>query len=114
MPPSFLIAALSPCALPPRCRYVAIGLFNGNVSIRDKEGQEKVVITRPGHPPVWSLQWSPAEDRTDVLAVADWNQVCPSTRLAVCAAVRPVSCIRSSLFVYAHATSQSMTQKPAL
>ncbi|XP_069142693.1 intraflagellar transport protein 122 homolog isoform X2 [Argopecten irradians] len=58
-------------------QYLALGLYNGLVSIRNKGGEEKVKIERPNAAtsPVWSLQWNPSRDETyDVLAVADWGQ----------------------------------------
>ncbi|KAL4226474.1 hypothetical protein ACF0H5_014457 [Mactra antiquata] len=58
-------------------QYLALGLYNGLVSIRNKNGEEKVKIERPGatSSPIWSLQWNPSKDETyDVLAVADWGQ----------------------------------------
>ncbi|XP_052282617.1 intraflagellar transport protein 122 homolog isoform X3 [Dreissena polymorpha] len=58
-------------------QYLALGLYNGLVSIRNKNGEEKVKIERPGAntSPIWSLQWNPSKDEAyDVLAVADWGQ----------------------------------------
>uniref|UniRef100_K1QVZ0 Intraflagellar transport protein 122 homolog n=1 Tax=Magallana gigas TaxID=29159 RepID=K1QVZ0_MAGGI len=75
-------------------QYLALGLYNGLVSIRNKAsssvrllkhvyfsesggGEEKVKIERPNAAtsPVWSLQWNPSrEESYDVLAVADWGQ----------------------------------------
>ncbi|XP_078340376.1 intraflagellar transport protein 122 homolog isoform X6 [Crassostrea virginica] len=58
-------------------QYLALGLYNGLVSIRNKGGEEKVKIERPNATtsPVWSLQWNPSrEESYDVLAVADWGQ----------------------------------------
>ena len=59
-------------------QYLALGLYNGVVLLRTKNGDDtKVKIERPGaaSAPVWALQWSPAkEDSQDVLAVADWNR----------------------------------------
>nr|XP_034307390.1 intraflagellar transport protein 122 homolog isoform X7 [Crassostrea gigas] len=58
-------------------QYLALGLYNGLVSIRNKGGEEKVKIERPNAAtsPVWSLQWNPSrEESYDVLAVADWGQ----------------------------------------
>ncbi|XP_009078745.1 PREDICTED: intraflagellar transport protein 122 homolog [Acanthisitta chloris] len=52
-------------------------MFNGIVSIRNKNGDEKVKIERPGgsSSPIWSICWNPSRDeRNDVLAVADWGQ----------------------------------------
>ncbi|KAI8842583.1 WD40-repeat-containing domain protein [Chytridium lagenaria] len=55
-------------------QYFALGLYNGNISIRNRTGEEKVRIER-GTSPVWSLQWSPATDKdVDLLAVTDWSQ----------------------------------------
>ncbi len=38
-------------------QYVALGQFNGHISIRDCSGNEKVRIERSA--PVWALAWSP-------------------------------------------------------
>jgi intraflagellar transport protein 122 len=53
-------------------QYLALGLFNGNITIRDKEGEEKVLIQRSA--PVWAIQWNPNRDETGVLACACWDQ----------------------------------------
>mmetsp|Transcript_3049 Transcript_3049/g.4655 ORF Transcript_3049/g.4655 Transcript_3049/m.4655 type:complete len:1198 (+) Transcript_3049:84-3677(+) len=54
-------------------QYLALGMFNGNISIRDKAGQEKVLIERSA--PVWSLMWNPSrEEAFEVLAVGCWDQ----------------------------------------
>uniref|UniRef100_A0A2I2YPW7 Intraflagellar transport protein 122 homolog n=1 Tax=Gorilla gorilla gorilla TaxID=9595 RepID=A0A2I2YPW7_GORGO len=58
-------------------QYLALGMFNGIISIRNKNGEEKVKIERPGGSlsPVWSICWNPSrEERNDILAVADWGQ----------------------------------------
>ncbi|KAK3754001.1 hypothetical protein QZH41_009256 [Actinostola sp. cb2023] len=56
-------------------QYLALGLFNGFISIRNKGGEEKVKIERPGACPVWTLAWNPSkEEPFDILAVGDWNQ----------------------------------------
>ncbi|XP_041348420.1 intraflagellar transport protein 122 homolog [Gigantopelta aegis] len=58
-------------------QYLALGLYNGFVSIRNKAGEEKVKIERPGAniAPVWSISWNPSKDEAyDVLAIADWGQ----------------------------------------
>ncbi|XP_053845455.1 intraflagellar transport protein 122 homolog isoform X2 [Vidua macroura] len=58
-------------------QYLALGMCNGIVSIRNKNGDEKVKIERPGgsSSPVWSICWNPSRDeRNDILAVADWGQ----------------------------------------
>ncbi|XP_042306900.1 intraflagellar transport protein 122 homolog isoform X3 [Sceloporus undulatus] len=58
-------------------QYLALGMFSGVVSIRNKNGEEKVKIERPGGSlsPVWSISWNPSRDEhNDILAVADWGQ----------------------------------------
>ncbi|KAJ3586515.1 hypothetical protein NHX12_012913 [Muraenolepis orangiensis] len=58
-------------------QYLALGMMNGVVSIRNKNGEEKVKIERPGgsSSPVWSIAWNPSKDEhNDILAVADWGQ----------------------------------------
>ncbi|KAM8758929.1 intraflagellar transport protein 122 homolog isoform 3-T3 [Rhynchonycteris naso] len=58
-------------------QYLALGMFNGIISIRNKNGDEKVKIERPGGSlsPVWSICWNPSrEEHNDILAVADWGQ----------------------------------------
>ncbi|XP_043934565.1 intraflagellar transport protein 122 homolog [Protopterus annectens] len=58
-------------------QYLALGMFSGIVSIRNKNGEEKVKIERPSGAlsPVWSICWNPSKDEhNDVLAVADWGQ----------------------------------------
>ncbi|XP_035129699.2 intraflagellar transport protein 122 homolog isoform X7 [Callithrix jacchus] len=43
-------------------QYLALGMFNGIISIRNKNGEEKVKIERPGGSlsPVWSICWNPS------------------------------------------------------
>mmetsp|Transcript_24173 Transcript_24173/g.65451 ORF Transcript_24173/g.65451 Transcript_24173/m.65451 type:complete len:1251 (-) Transcript_24173:228-3980(-) len=56
-------------------QHLALGLFDGTVSIRDRNrpDTEKVRIER--HAPIWSLAWNPSRDEAyDVLAVACWDQ----------------------------------------
>lgn len=58
-------------------QYLALGLYNGLISIRNKAGEEKVKIERPyaAGSPVWALEWNPSRDEPfDVLSVADWGQ----------------------------------------
>eukprot|EP00927_Polykrikos_kofoidii_P071466 TRINITY_DN6772_c0_g1_i1.p1 TRINITY_DN6772_c0_g1~~TRINITY_DN6772_c0_g1_i1.p1 ORF type:complete len:1294 (+),score=238.21 TRINITY_DN6772_c0_g1_i1:115-3996(+) len=55
--------------------HVALGLFNGHVSIRDKFGTEKADVVRSA--PVWTVAWNPVPtktDPTDVLVVGCWDQ----------------------------------------
>uniref|UniRef100_A0A7N6FL80 Intraflagellar transport protein 122 homolog n=1 Tax=Anabas testudineus TaxID=64144 RepID=A0A7N6FL80_ANATE len=58
-------------------QYLALGMMNGVVSIRNKNGEEKVRIERPGgsSSPIWSIAWNPSKDEhNDILAVSDWGQ----------------------------------------
>ncbi|PVD24347.1 hypothetical protein C0Q70_14828 [Pomacea canaliculata] len=58
-------------------QYLALGLYNGLISIRNKTGEEKVKIERAQThlAPIWSLAWNPSRDEQyDILAVADWAQ----------------------------------------
>uniref|UniRef100_A0A8C9F9T9 Intraflagellar transport protein 122 homolog n=1 Tax=Pavo cristatus TaxID=9049 RepID=A0A8C9F9T9_PAVCR len=43
-------------------QYLALGMFNGVISIRNKNGDEKVKIDRTGaaSSPVWSICWNPS------------------------------------------------------
>ncbi|CAI9719013.1 transport 122 homolog isoform X1 [Octopus vulgaris] len=64
--------------------FMALGLFNGVVSIRSKTGEQKVRIERPDahNNPIWGIAWNPSHSFTmygkeevyDVLVVADWGQ----------------------------------------
>eukprot|EP00743_Colponemidia_sp_Colp-15_P003978 GILK01004290.1.p1 GENE.GILK01004290.1~~GILK01004290.1.p1 ORF type:complete len:1251 (-),score=266.14 GILK01004290.1:264-4016(-) len=54
-------------------QYIALGLFNGHVSIRDKSGNEKADIVRSA--PIWCLEWNPSKTEAfDILAVGCWDQ----------------------------------------
>jgi intraflagellar transport protein 122 len=54
-------------------QYIALGMLNGHISIRDCSGSEKVLIERDA--PVWCLHWNPSrEEAFDVLAVGCWDQ----------------------------------------
>jgi len=62
-------------------QYLALGQFNGTISIRDKEGGEKVKIERSE--PIWCLQWCPVNtDAVDLLAVGCWDQTMSFYRLS--------------------------------
>ncbi|CAK4696321.1 hypothetical protein AeMF1_011920 [Aphanomyces euteiches] len=53
--------------------YLALGMFNGRILIRDKQGGEKVTIERSA--PIWTLSWSPSRDeQMDILAVGCWDR----------------------------------------
>ncbi|MED6266259.1 hypothetical protein CHARACLAT_000298, partial [Characodon lateralis] len=58
-------------------QFLALGMMNGVVSIRNKNGEENVKIERPGGSlcPIWSIAWNPSKnEHSDMLAVADWGQ----------------------------------------
>ncbi|XP_073900563.1 intraflagellar transport protein 122 homolog isoform X7 [Castor canadensis] len=73
-------------------QYLALGMFNGVISIRNKNGDEKVKIERPGGTlsPIWSICWNPSsrwenfwmnrenEDAEDVIVTKYFQEV-PST-----------------------------------
>ena len=54
-------------------QFLALGQFDGCVSVRDKSGGEKVKIQAGG--PCWSVRWSPETRRAEpnVLAVGCWD-----------------------------------------
>eukprot|EP00501_MAST-03F_sp_TOSAG23-6_P000109 GSMAST32.ASY1.ANO1.111.1 assembled CDS len=57
----------------PNGQYFALGLFNGEVSIRAGNGEQKVCIQKSD--PIWTLQWNPDEsNQNDILAVGCWDQ----------------------------------------
>ncbi|CAE7942220.1 ift122, partial [Symbiodinium sp. KB8] len=54
-------------------QYLALGMLNGLISIRDKSGDEKSTIQRSA--PIWTLSWNPSKkEPVDVLAVGCWDQ----------------------------------------
>jgi len=54
-------------------QFLALGMFSGQITIRDRNGNEKVNIARSA--PVWCLSWSPWSDEAfDLLAVGCWDQ----------------------------------------
>ncbi|XP_035207388.1 intraflagellar transport protein 122 homolog [Stegodyphus dumicola] len=56
---------------------LALGLISGYISLRGRNGDERVKIERPGGigSQVWGVCWSPVKDNNDtVLAVVDWGQ----------------------------------------
>lgn len=56
-------------------QLLALGLYSGFVSIRNKNGNETLRVERSGGLPVWSVCFSPHKDDLDgVLCVADWNR----------------------------------------
>lgn len=63
------------CAWTNDGQYLALGLANGMVSIRNRSGEEKSKIERPGASPVFGVSWSPpATGLADTLCVVDWSK----------------------------------------
>ncbi len=60
------------CAWTTDGQYLALGMFNGIVSIRSRLGDELVKIERDA--PIWTLQWNPAPGDSETLVVGDWSQ----------------------------------------
>uniref|UniRef100_A0A2K6RMG9 Intraflagellar transport protein 122 homolog n=1 Tax=Rhinopithecus roxellana TaxID=61622 RepID=A0A2K6RMG9_RHIRO len=61
-------------------QYLALGMFNGIISIRNKNGEEKVKIERPGGSlsPIWSICWNPSRKALNCVAmVMDSEMVFP-------------------------------------
>ncbi|KAL3283925.1 hypothetical protein HHI36_018093 [Cryptolaemus montrouzieri] len=56
-------------------QYLALGLMNGVISIRNRSGEEKSKIERPNGTSIWALSWSPSTDEMDTLCVTDWNKM---------------------------------------
>lgn len=44
-------------------------MLNGVVSIRNKNGEEKVKIERPGASPIWSIAWNPSKYVFSIIAI---------------------------------------------
>ena len=59
-------------------QYIALGLGNGIVSVRNKIGEEKIRIDRntgDKQSGIWGVSWNPnPEEGQDVLCIADWAQ----------------------------------------
>lgn len=64
------------CAWTNDGQYLALGLANGTVSIRNKAGEEKGKIERPGgvNSPIYGVAWNPQLNNADTLCIVDWNQ----------------------------------------
>ncbi|KAL0031263.1 hypothetical protein WJX77_012099 [Trebouxia sp. C0004] len=52
-------------------QFLALGLYDGQISIRSRVGEETVTIQR--NAPVWTLSWSPDKGQSDVLSVGCWD-----------------------------------------
>eukprot|EP01029_Cantina_marsupialis_P016814 TRINITY_DN3769_c0_g7_i4.p1 TRINITY_DN3769_c0_g7~~TRINITY_DN3769_c0_g7_i4.p1 ORF type:complete len:1210 (+),score=352.21 TRINITY_DN3769_c0_g7_i4:102-3731(+) len=56
-------------------QFLALGMENGTISVRNKDGAEKISFSRPSGDPIWSMAWNPSKDLpTEVLAVGSWDQ----------------------------------------
>ena len=51
--------------------YLALGMLDGAITLRDKHGTEKATIQR--NAPVWALAWNPSKSEQEVLAVGCWD-----------------------------------------
>lgn len=72
--PKFKTGKVLCCSWTNDGQFIALGQFNGQVSVRDKSGNEKLRINR-GNCPVWTLQWSPTPDEVgELLAIGSWDQ----------------------------------------
>lgn len=72
-----VVSRINCCAWTIDGQYLALGLANGTVSIRNKAGEEKGKIERPGgsNAPIYAIAVNPISiGNTDVLCIADWNQ----------------------------------------
>lgn len=72
-----MIVRINCCAWTNDGQYLALGLANGTVSIRNKAGEEKGKIDRPGtvNSPIYGVAWNPQSAANgDTLCIVDWNQ----------------------------------------
>jgi intraflagellar transport protein 122 len=54
-------------------QHLALGHFDGKISIRNKLNKEVMVIQRKA--PIWCMSWNPSrEEQHDILAVGCWDQ----------------------------------------
>jgi len=53
-------------------QHLAIGMFSGTITVRNKSGEEKLMIKRSA--PVWTLAWNPVRDDGDVLCIGCWDK----------------------------------------
>lgn len=68
-------ARINSCSWTNDGQYLALGLQNGVISIRNKLGEEKGKIERPNSPAIWALTWNPnKDDPNDTLCITDWGK----------------------------------------
>ncbi|CAH1993982.1 unnamed protein product [Acanthoscelides obtectus] len=68
-------ARVNACSWTNDGQYLALALNNGTVSIRNKLGEEKSKIERPGGTSICAISWSTSkDDQTDTLCVTDWGK----------------------------------------
>ncbi|XP_039234403.1 intraflagellar transport protein 122 homolog isoform X3 [Pipra filicauda] len=72
-------------------QYLALGMFNGIVSIRNKNGDEKVKIERPGgsSSPIWSICWNPSRWQNF------WSRVDEEEEESVCSYLEEIPVLES-------------------
>ncbi|KAL7290018.1 hypothetical protein TKK_0015748 [Trichogramma kaykai] len=64
------------CAWTKDGQYFALGMSAGFVSIRNKNGEEKMKIDRSGDSPIWSLAWNPRrDDLSDIICIGEWSGI---------------------------------------
>ncbi|XP_039234402.1 intraflagellar transport protein 122 homolog isoform X1 [Pipra filicauda] len=73
-------------------QYLALGMFNGIVSIRNKNGDEKVKIERPGgsSSPIWSICWNPSSRWQNF-----WSRVDEEEEESVCSYLEEIPVLES-------------------
>ncbi|XP_065214169.1 intraflagellar transport protein 122 homolog [Planococcus citri] len=56
-------------------QYLALGMVNGSISIRNVYGDEKYLIEKEDSnaAPIWALSFSPKKSDSDILCVTDWS-----------------------------------------
>jgi len=69
VPAKILCAAWTPDG-----QFLALGMLNGHVTVRDKHGAEKVSIVRDS--PVWCMAWNPSRDDAYVCGCVGGRGVC--------------------------------------
>lgn len=61
------------CAWTPNGQHLALGMFNGTISFRNRLGEAVAQVQR--NAPIWTLAWDPVcDDVYDILAVGCWDQ----------------------------------------
>ncbi|XP_055378562.1 intraflagellar transport protein 122 homolog [Condylostylus longicornis] len=74
-----IVSKVNTCSWTSDGQYIILGLANGIISIRNKSGEEKGKIERPGgsNSPIFGLEscfGNINDNETDVISVVDWGQ----------------------------------------